>query len=209
MKLEQWGCIFIFLFIKFASFSSVSTQVLMSCLLAMTVFHICMSPNSVCVCTSCCGNPVFVLHGQCFSLSPTLVWQIIPSSATFKPFSRWAAIRNKQEGVSTSQTGGWDAPSSLGLAFIEHIWVLHQYRLNGKQHISKYLFLISSHFYRQIGENDSPFFPSIHINIKHLQTAAACVWIQQCEMVAMSVKLQSRGQKCDCVCPDVFKPLWF
>lgn len=41
--------------------------------------------------------------------------------------------------------------------FIEHIWVLHQYRLDGKQHISKYFFLISSHFYRQIGENDSPF----------------------------------------------------
>lgn len=80
-----------------------------------------MSPDSVRVGTSCCGNPVFVLRGQCFSLSPTLVWQIIPSSATFKPFSRWAAIRNKQEGVSTSQTGGWDAPSRLRSFYWAHL----------------------------------------------------------------------------------------
>lgn len=181
----------------------------MSCLLATTVFfHISMSPNSVRVGTSCCGNPVFVLRGQCFSLSPTLVWQIIPSSETFKPFSRWAAIRNKQEGVSTSQTGGWDAPSRLGSFYWAHLGST-PIQAGRKTSYFKVLFPDFQPFLQANWWKWFPLLPSIHINIKHLQTAAACVWMQQCEMVAMSVKLQSRGQKCDCVCPDVFKALWF
>lgn len=202
MKLEQWGCIFfIFLFIKFASFSSVSTQVLMSCLLATTFFSYFYALPAVVI--QCLSSVVgaFPCHRLWFDKS------FLPS-ATFKPFSRWAAIRNKQEGVSTSQTGGWDAPSSLGSFYWAHLGST-PIQAGRKTAYFKVPFPDFQPFLQANWWKCFPLLPSVHINIKHLQTAAACVWMQQCEMVAMSVKLQSRGQKCDCVCPDVFKPLWF
>lgn len=65
---------------------------------------------------------------------------------------------------------------------------------------------LSSPFCRQTGENVTPFFPSTQINIKHSQTPSTCTWLQQCEIVAMSVKMEVG---CDCVCSDIFKPFDF
>lgn len=142
----------------------------MSSLLATTFFHVSVSPNSVRICTSCCGDPIFVLRGQRFSLSPTLVWQVIPSSATFKPFSRWAAIKNKWEGVSTSQTGGRDAPSSSWSFYWAHSGSTLFYA--GRK--TAYFKVLFPDFPPSLQANWWKcflFLPSIHTNIKHLQTA--------------------------------------
>lgn len=103
---------------------------------------------------------------------------------------------------------GWDAPSSLGSFYWAH-WGSTPIQAGRTTAYFKVLFPDFQPFLQANWWKCFPLLTSIHINIKHLQTAAACVWMQQCEMVAMSVKLQSRGQKCDCVCSDVFKPLWF
>lgn len=71
--------------------------------------------------------------------------------------------------------------------FIEHIGVLHQYRLDGQQQLLqllqyfKVLFPDFQPFLQANWRKCFPLVPSIHINIKHLQTAAACVWMQQCD----------------------------